>query len=234
MKDLPTTEMSRSRGALWLLFLLSSAVALFMATAMVWKVQFGRFEDICRNVSIVTVVGNGPLSHADRLSISRSECVVRFNDAPGYRKGEPFYALVLREHTMHLSAVAMYGGSPYIWTIPVISDKKQLAPLTGRATAPIYISQFQYGTPAYTNLTLFPGCKGSKAQNETRKGPSTGCAFINHVQTYRDDVERVHVYGMNWNDTNLHVDFKYKRLVRECCTKCVIHHTSSSEYKGGR
>ena len=131
----------------------------------------------------VTIIGNGPLSSDQRLEIKGiSRCVVRFNKMDNYRRGEPFHALVLREHTMRFSS--RYNKT----IIPVISSDVQLNNLYGKHLEPIYVTQHQYRlVPKYENLRLFEGCNESRLHRSTLKGPSTGAAVIDFLQKHDFD-----------------------------------------------
>ena len=185
-------------------------------------------QDVCFPLTPkfnMTVIGNGPLSYNQRLEIKGiPRCVVRFNKMENYRRGEPFHALALREHTMPFSS--RYNKT----IIPVISSDVHLENLYGKHLDPIYVTQHQYRLiPKYEHLRLFEGCNESRLHRSTLKGPSTGAAVIDFLQKH-ENVSHVHVFGMNWNGVKQHVDFKYKNIVRQCCTKCVIHQTPSGTY----
>ena len=183
-----------------------------------------QLEDVCPDVSEVTVVGNGPLSTLDRDAINQSACVIRFNDMKTWVDGDKVDVHALRDNTMHLSGSS---GAP-VW--PVISTRVGLAAVESESLQPIFVHETIHGQQtAPPTKVLFPRCTARRPHSNATNGPSTGAAVIDALEAH-DGVQRIHVYGMNWNGPPHHVDFKHPQTVRECCTKCTLHTTERAAY----
>ena len=170
----------------------------------------------------VAVVGNGPLSGGDRVAIARRAEVVRFNDARSWWPGERTTQLVVRHPSALPPPVGCCTGVP-LWHVGV--DAANNATL-------VYERAYGARNAADATARLFPGCTPCPLcyHNRTYAGPSTGAVVLSVLQA-RADVRRIDVFGMNWNgDAEMHVDFADRSLVRRCCTKCVVHPTSSEAY----
>ena len=75
---------------------------------------------------------------------------------------------------------------------------------------------------------IFPGC--TDVATETAKwGASSGTVVLNTLQQDRR-VEKIDVFGMNWNhQDNSHLPTE-GNIVRRCANKAVIHETRSKSY----
>ena len=170
----------------------------------------------------MAVVGNGPLSEGNRVAIARRAEVVRFNDARSWRPGERTTQLVVRHPSAFPPPVGCCAGVA-LWHVGVDA--------TDNATL-VYERGYGARNAADATARLFPNCTSCPwcYHNRTYAGPSTGAVVLSVLQS-RADVRRMDVFGMNWNgDAQMHVDFAVRSLVRRCCTKCVVHPTSSEAY----
>ena len=62
-------------------------------------------------------------------------------------------------------------------------------------------------------------------------GLSAGGLVIEALNALDDPpLEEIAVFGMNWHGEKGHTDFRDPTLVRDCCTRCVIHATASGSY----
>lgn len=182
-------------------------------------------ELYCDSLQTVTVVGNGPLSDDDRSQINSSMCVIRFNDMKNKRHNENVSLVAIRDNMFH-------QAPKNIPILAVVTDfSRMLSTDKQMIDESIIIHEPFLQKPGniIEDKALFPNCHEIHHHSETIHGPSTGTSVIDHLESDQR-VERIDVYGMNWNSKHAHVDFKYPHLVPECCSKCVIHPTPSSEY----
>lgn len=176
-----------------------------------------------KNCKHVTVVGNGPLSDDQRKSINESDCVVRFNDMKNRRFGDKTDVLALRENVLHL---AQEEDVPIL---PILSRKDNLQKVDN-FLSPIVIFEPQFKDDnILKDATLFENCSFARTHSEAYHGPSSGAAVIDFLEK-NDYCESIHIYGMNWNSKIDHIDFKHDTLVKDCCTKCVLHPTHDRSY----
>ena len=197
----------------------------------------------------VAVVGNGPLSTADRANINNHTNVVRFNDYydKNYVHGDKI--------TIHCSTTDQFRNP---WTNPnttqwvVAAELRHLDADTTFYTWNMNPSQIRvYSTrffwsvalglepvsilaPWFETHRLFRNCSqcGERCLSKsTNSGFSRGAIALNALE---DDagVARIDVFGMNWNGHPGHTDFLYPTLVADCCSKCTIHPTRSTDYGG--
>ena len=197
----------------------------------------------------VAVVGNGPLSTADRVDINNHTNVVRFNDyyAKNYVHGDKI--------TIHCSTTDQFRNprtNPNTTKWAVAVELRHLEADTALYTWNMNPSQVRvYGTrffwsvalglepanvlaPWFDTHRLFRNCEkcGDRCLSKnTNSGFSRGAIALNALE---DDagVAHIDVFGMNWNGHPGHVDFLYPTIVSECCSKCTIHPTHSMEYGG--
>lgn len=174
------------------------------------------------------VIGNGPLrtSYHEWINnnLSRSSVVVRFNDLNSmYSGGEPTDVHVVRHpswSSRKIEAVEWHVA-PFLEWIPRHAQTYSL------------VFEAQYGDTSDANPTqrLFastcdvPDCN----VNQTKYGASTGAIAISELNEH-PAVKKIHVFGMNWNGDESHVDFLFPNLVSEHCSKCEIHQTHSDSY----
>ena len=195
----------------------------------------------------VAVVGNGPLSTADRIAINNHTNVVRFNDyyPKNYVHGDKI--------TIHCSTIDQFAhpwANPNATKWAVAAQLRHLDADSKFYTWNMNPSQVRvYGTrffwsvalglepasilaPWFDTHRLFRNCSrcGDRCLSKnTNSGFSRGAIALNALE---DDagVAHIDVFGMNWNGGDGHVDFAYPTIVAECCTKCTIHPTHSMEY----
>lgn len=186
----------------------------------------------------VAVVGNGPLSETDRESIEGADFVIRFNDLSYLRKGEKTMLRVVR-HPFPLRHELI--------DVPVwhIAPRKGLCeshrpgrPLEICAHSnvvvfsPVYQSEYGSANELESSSRIFSDCdaNNSNIHGLLHGGSSSGGLVLSHLQQSRE-VERIAVFGMNWNgNSSLHIDFANSSLVSGCCTKCRIHRTATRSY----
>lgn len=203
-------------------------------------------KNTCDDPSSVTVVGNGPLSDEDRKQINESGCVIRFNDMKNFVEGDKGHLWALRDQTLRYAQKGKKGKIgdclhynfkkstcyPTMPVLPVVSAKTSLTNLAkmDNVTEPIFIHQKRLKqNNIIEDAVLFEGCSESLRHSDARSGPSTGGAVIDFLQKL-DVVEKINVYGMNWNGGLHHIDFANPDVVKKCCTKCDIHDTSTETY----
>ena len=197
----------------------------------------------------VAVIGNGPLSKADRAAINNHTNVVRFNDYydKNYVHGDKI--------TIHCSTTDQFRNP---WTTPnttqwaVAAELRDLDADTTFYTWNMNPSQVRvYGTrffwsvalglepvsilaPWFETHRLFRNCSqcGERClSRNTESGFSRGAIALNALEEDAG-VAHVDVFGMNWNGHPGHVDFLYPTLVADCCSKCTIHPTPTTNYDG--
>lgn len=192
----------------------------------------------CEDASHIAVVGNGPLKENDRSEIAEKTCVIRCNDAKNKLPSERTDVAVIRSHIISEGRVDKkeaqkvydtYDGDVLI--VPFMEENEFLHEDSHNHLFADPVPIFNTSTALkFTGKTMsFPKCKLATRSDSAGSGPSTGGALLNYLES-DNGVKTIDVYGMNWNGGNHHVDFKNPRLVRECCTKCDIHETSSPKY----
>lgn len=177
----------------------------------------------------ITVVGNGPLHDSDYADINASRYVLRFNDMNFYREGDRITVRIRRD-----SSKPAPSWVPKVPEWGVSHDKTRL-PGSISAYTPLYSRYFGSRNTLPPTVMLFPQCEasGSNWQNSTNVGPSTGAVILDQLQQH-PQIERVDVFGMNWNSLAVkHIDFVNRTLVHGCCTKCSFHGTNGSAYGDG-
>lgn len=173
----------------------------------------------------VAVVGNGPISHADRHAISKASRVVRFNDVNNFWEGEKTTLRVVRHPSWF---TLKHVGAPKWHVAPT----DHLAPSDALLFTAVYERQHHGDNILDADARIFPSCAcgDSCLQAATWAGPSTGAIALSALQEL-ENVERIDVYGMNWNgNSDMHVDFANRTIVPTCCTKCDIHPTVGNGY----
>ena len=197
----------------------------------------------------VAVVGNGPLSTADRAAINNHTNVVRFNDYPdkNYVHGDKI--------TIHCATTDHFRNT---WENPNTTKWAVAAELRhvdadttfytwnmNPSQVRVYSTRFFWSValglepvsilaPWFETHRLFRDCEkcGDRCLSKTtNSGFSRGAIALNALE---DDagVAHIDVFGMNWNGHPGHVDFLHPTIVAECCSKCTIHPTRSTEYGG--
>ena len=173
----------------------------------------------------VAVVGNGPISRADRAEIAKASRVIRFNDVNNYWEGEKTTLRVVRHPSWF---TLKHVGAPKWHVAPTDG----LAPNDADLVTGVYERQHKGDNLLPDTARLFPSCfcGPSCLQAVTWAGPSTGGVALSVLQDL-EHVETINVYGMNWNGpADMHIDFANRTMIEGCCTKCVIHPTASDDY----
>lgn len=178
-----------------------------------------------------TVVGNADLTDAERSEIRRradGSTVVRFNDLTHAREGDKTDLHVVRLPSAWPPRFAV--AAPKLYVTPC--DRF----LPDAAAPHLHAYESQYSSCARGPRRIFAACaacgdsRDRCLANATYAGPSTGAALLSVLQD-AENVTAIHVFGMNWNgQPDVHIDFADPDLVRQCCTKCIIHPTSNSRY----
>jgi hypothetical protein len=165
----------------------------------------------------VCVVGNGPLSDAQRKDI-RSECtrVYRFNDLKNFREGDPIDVHVCREWE---------GSRNYAGMNMSRADKLLLV---GKHAAQDATPGADYvATNGLRALPVFDACGRNNLAN---RNPSTGTIILSKLQQ-DPAVSKIDVYGMNWAFSKEQGHARDEAtLVKKCCTKCTVHASPTAKY----
>ena len=197
----------------------------------------------------VAVVGNGPLSAADRAAINNQTNVVRFDDYAhkNYAHGDKI--------TIHCATTDHFRNP---WANPNTTKWAVAAELRhldadsefytwnmSPAQVRVYGTRFFWSValgleptpvlaPWFDTHRLFRNCSqcGERCLSKnTDSGFSRGAVALNALEEDAG-VAHIDVYGMNWNGHPGRVDFLYPTLVSECCSKCTIHPTPTTDYGG--
>lgn len=171
------------------------------------------------------VVGNGPISEADRKAIDRADVVVRFNDLNHLKSNERTDLHVIR----HPSWWSFKHVSAPKWDVGYAESE---LPRDAELVTYVYEAQHTTSNTLLQTARVFPACdcRASCLQASTWAGPSTGAAILSELQGYAE-VKKIDVYGFNgMGDPRMHVDFANRSMISGCCTKCHIHRTASTNY----
>lgn len=194
----------------------------------------------------VAVVGNGPLSNADRRRIETHDCIVRFNDLKHWkRRTERVTVHASRFHYGAFPGMDRTPASTPFWPIATTLRRADTVRAVRNVVLPpilVYERTSLFENDLAHNATFFVSCteccdgvrNASASQcaclhRASYHGPSSGALVIDELQK-QPFVSRIDVYGMNWNGGIGHVDFARPTLVRRCCVKCTIHPTPVSVY----
>jgi hypothetical protein len=211
---------------------LALAVALVVALVYLWLT--GRFvsgapqpwSNFC-SLKVAVVVGNGPISAANREEIAalkrNGACVVRFNDTKNWdaEAGEPCDMIALRQNVLYLS------WTRSVPTIPIIREPASLMAVAGPVATPVIVQEAGFRPEG--EGVLFRGCEYERLHSGAEHGPSTGAAVLSVLEE-DPRCEVIHVFGMNWSGPPTHVDFSAPETVARCCGKCVVHPTHGLHY----
>lgn len=197
----------------------------------------------------VAVVGNGPLSAADRAAINNQTNVVRFND---YHDKNYVYGDKVTIHCSTIDQFCKPWANPNTtqWVVAaelrdLEADSKFYTWNMCPAHVRVYGTRFLWSValgleptpvlaPWFETHRLFRNCSqcGERCLSKiTASGFSRGAVALNALEEDAG-VAHIDVYGMNWNGHSGHVDFLYPTLVSECCSKCTIHPTPTKDYGG--
>lgn len=194
----------------------------------------------------VAVVGNGPISENDRKMINKCQCIIRFNDAKNRRSNERTDLQIVRRK-LALGRIDRMFWKYYIpkgvYTMYISERRSTWDPnpnisFTGLENLIGSLDVGLKGSKFRDDKVLFPGC--NKCDNNpciyslAGNGPSSGGIVIDSLDTM-DNIKEIHVFGMNWSvrvgdHPEGHVDFKYPKIVKECCKKCIFHKTPTDDY----
>lgn len=163
------------------------------------------------------VVGNGPLSTDDRRNIAACKTVARFNDLRNMREGERMDVHVLREWKNTDDFAGAFFDECSNASIVCVGQ-------SACATA----SARHIPTVGLYRRDVFSSCPVQDAAVNAH--PSTGTIYLSWLEETHSDVHRIDVFGMNWNLPAFQHNGDEAALVHECCSKCVVHPTPSSEY----
>lgn len=172
----------------------------------------------------VVVVGNGPISESDRQQINNAECVFRFNDTKNYIEGDKIDYHVIRRNGLHMTGEEMHPG---VEKIAISYNSRHIENFEKQ----ILTFESKRKTNSLDEHRLFPVCDCEDRCNASNSiaGASSGAALINELEGNKS-IKKIHVFGMNWNGSDTHIDFKYPDIIPTCCTKCDIHTTSRASY----
>lgn len=82
-------------------------------------------------------------------------------------------------------------------------------------------------TSGILKKNVFNNC--TMTNSEVNKHPSTGTIYLSWLQEHAD-IERIDVFGMNWNMSPMEHSNYEGSIVRACCSKCIVHPTPSQSY----
>ena len=195
----------------------------------------------------IAVVGNGPLREEDRKLIqddSLFDCVVRFNDRKNLRDGERTTVHVVRDKREQSPFGLLFGRrvvpgvvegeQVFVQPITHYPDKIKNKFSSSTVLPPMLVKESNSGSDRIPAERYFPDCEKCKGTDRcstgsSPNGPSSGTVIINALNA-SPFTSSLDVFGMNWNGPSWHFDFRDPTIVRDCCDKCTIHETSTSEY----
>ena len=189
----------------------------------------------------VAVVGNGPLSEEDRQRINSDDdgydCVIRFNDMKNRRDGEKTTIHASRYARGHFPGVMLSDDDSGVHLWPIAVNEGIAEELAVRANV---LSTLLLHEPSAScnelpgDTMLFGDCPKCTtdfncAHDAQKNGPSAGAAVLDKLSS-TSCVDRIDVFGMNWNGGSHHVDFAQPDIVPSCCAKCDINAAATSDY----
>jgi len=178
----------------------------------------------------IAVVGNGPISEADRDLINAQNCIIRFNDQKNKLENERTDVLVLRNNTLHLSQ----KDSTLLPVIPFCKTIEEYQVKYSKLIKPIYVHEETCNddpnVQEMKSNKVYNNCIKQNLHGDATSGVSTGTAVLSSLQD-DDNVESINVFGMNFNGGWWHVDFNDPNLSHICCTKCIFQKTNKEQYK---
>lgn len=178
----------------------------------------------------LVVVGNGHVSREQRRLItlySVNSTVVRFNDMNSYITDEPVDIHVKRLPSA-FPPLVYYEALEWYVSYTSANVPGDMYKLT------LVYEVSRNGQNVLRNTaSMFSNCSyckdGDCRHNRTIHGPSTGGIILSELQA-DSEVDTLYVFGMNWMGGVDHVDFADPWIVRNCCTKCIIHETPDNTY----
>ena len=211
------------------------------------KLSFSQvLED--KKINEVAVIGNGPIFESDFENIKKYPFIIHFNHARYLDKIDKCDLLVIRplenykngiQKVEHLKETFKeINGNTLILPILIkdsrvniiqlinIKKNKILKPLKS-----FEIKAFdQDKTDSIQNNILFNCHEEICKYKSSANGPSTGGIILSELFKY-PFIKEIHVFGMNFNGNDGHIDFLNPHIVKKYCTKCIFHQTSNSSYR---
>lgn len=213
--------------------------------------EFGLSEVRCETTEInkpsgiegeVCVIGNGPLSYSEREEIARCHKIVRFNDTKNRLPSERCDIHIMRRHDVHPSYTDNYPVSYHDGVSKVILIGSNAS--STDVLKDFVIQRHNYKQPFdredYISFpdrpkdlfSVFSKCNTSEIGNSVLKKisnhPSLGMIALSILEDM-DSVNRLHIYGMNFNFFSAHGKVE-QTVITQCCSKCLIHETERSRY----
>ena len=201
-----------------------------------------------QNINEVAVIGNGPIFESDFHQINKYPFIIQFNHGRYIDKINRCNVLVIRplenhkegiEKVQHLKEIfkkisintlilPILIKETRVKNIEFINVKKNKILKPIKSFEKIAFEQDQ--NDLIKNNFLFNCqeeiCKYSSSAN----GPSTGGIVLSELFKYKF-IKKIHVFGMNFNGNDGHLDFLNPHIVKNYCTKCIFHQTSDSSYR---
>lgn len=189
--------------------------------------------DVCGNGTIA-IVGNGELHADNHQEINGCGCVIRFNDMKNKRKEDRMDVLVLRHNAID-SIDHNMKSSVILWPVYKYCSEGTIERMKMNSNIitpiPVFEESCIKDKEQWRSKIIFEKCHKSTKQGDARCGPSSGAAVIDHLLSHpKINPNNIHIFGMNWNGGDWHIDFKDPFLVQECCKGCKIHTTSTNNY----
>ena len=203
-------------------------IIIFAVIYVKMQTRYFELSTVCKGS--IAVVGNGPISEADRDLINSQNCIIRFNDQKNKLTDERTDVLVLRNHTLHLSQI----NSTILPVIPFCKTIEDYKLKCKKFVKPIYVYEemcdYDLNVQEMKSKRVYNNCIKHNLHGDAKYGISTGTAVLSSLQN-DDNIESINVFGMNFNGKSWHVDFNDQNLSNICCTKCVFHKTNIEQYK---
>ncbi len=169
----------------------------------------------------VCLVGNGPISDADRTFINSNACdqVVRFNDMKNITQGERCDVHVVRSNGNRFWGI-VNPPKIDIGKVPLLQIGGSRASIAGQDVLDVLDNQA---------ARIYPSC--AHDQRAATKTFTSGALVMSYFNE-KPSVRTIHVFGMNFlpAKNNTHDVNREKVLHDWCCDKCQIHKTSRQTY----
>jgi hypothetical protein len=202
-------------------------VIIFAVVYVQLQTTYVALSSVCKGS--IAVVGNGPISEADRAFINAQDCIIRFNDQKNKLEHERTDVLVVRNNALHVSQ----KDSTLLPVIPFCKTIDEYDAKYNKLIKPIYVYEEQCNNDPNVkemkSKKVYSNCIKQKFHGDATSGVSTGTALLSSLENDKD-VESINVFGMNFNGGWWHVDFNDPNLSNICCTKCIFHKTSMDQY----
>ena len=199
------------------------------------------------NINQVAVVGNGPIIESDFENLKKYPFIIQFNHARYYDKINRCNLLVVRPRENYRIGIQKVNHLINIFKkiksdtliCPVLVNNSRVNELElinikkNKILIPIKcfekLSGLQNRNDLIQNNTLFNCNKKIAKYNSSICGPSTGAIILSELFKI-PFIEKIHVFGMNFNGGNDHIDFIYPNIIKEYCTKCIFNKTKNLSY----